>query len=286
MTTKGGSALVKGKGAKATVPASESSARLSTKPAAKSKSAVKSKTARQDVNAAAGRTSAEHAGARLRARREASGVSLRQFARELGVSASFLSQLETGKAQPSVATLYSICTALNMSIDDLFAVETMPLAAAEDAASTAEGKAVKPDQVSDLAFSEDPSRAWNFPSTARVSNPSPLVTPSDRKALVLDSGVTWERLTAMTEAKIDFVFVRYDVGGSSNSEGHLTRHAGTEYGFVLRGVLEVSLGFETYRMTPGDAISYDSSTPHRLTNVGDVPVEAIWFGEGRNNGTH
>src|SRR5665811_1719493 len=43
-------------------------------------------------------------GARLRARRLARGISLRQFARDLEVSASFISQLETGKAQPSVAT--------------------------------------------------------------------------------------------------------------------------------------------------------------------------------------
>jgi mannose-6-phosphate isomerase-like protein (cupin superfamily) len=29
-------------------------------------------------------------------------------------------------------------------------------------------------------------------------------------------------------------------------------------------------------VTAGDSISFDSSRPHRLTNVGDVPVEAIW----------
>ena len=67
------------------------------------------------------RVATDSVGARLRARREDRGVSLRQFARELDVSASFISQLETGKARPSVATLYSICAALDMSIDELFA---------------------------------------------------------------------------------------------------------------------------------------------------------------------
>ncbi|MDE3065805.1 MAG: cupin domain-containing protein, partial [Acidobacteriota bacterium] len=76
------------------------------------------------------------------------------------------------------------------------------------------------------------------------------------------------------------MFVRYDVGGSSTMDGRLIRHVGTEYGFVLRGVLEVTLGFETYRMSAGDSISFDSSRPHRLTNVGDEPVEAIWFDQG------
>ena len=59
-------------------------------------------------------------------------------------------------------------------------------------------------------------------------------------------------------------------------EGRLIRHVGTEYGFVLSGTLEITLGFETYRLHASDSISFDSSRPHRLANVGDVPVEAIW----------
>src|SRR5487761_2216868 len=59
-------------------------------------------------------------GARLRARRLSRGISLRQFARDLEVSASFISQLETGKAQPSVATLFAICSAPDIATDDLF----------------------------------------------------------------------------------------------------------------------------------------------------------------------
>jgi mannose-6-phosphate isomerase-like protein (cupin superfamily) len=30
-------------------------------------------------------------------------------------------------------------------------------------------------------------------------------------------------------------------------------------------------------MAAGDSISFNSEVPHRLLNVGDVPVEAIWF---------
>src|ERR1019366_8627943 len=59
-------------------------------------------------------------GARLRQRRMERGISLRQFARDIDVSASFISQLETGKAQPSVATFFSICAALDISTDELF----------------------------------------------------------------------------------------------------------------------------------------------------------------------
>ena len=59
-------------------------------------------------------------GASLRSARQASGLSLRELARQLSVSPSFLSQLENGKSQPSVATLYSIAQVLDLSIDELF----------------------------------------------------------------------------------------------------------------------------------------------------------------------
>jgi hypothetical protein len=50
---------------------------------------------------------------------------------------------------------------------------------------------------------------------------------------------------------------------------------------VLEGRLEVRIGFEEHVLEPGDSISFDSTIPHRLANVGDVPVRAIWFVLGR-----
>jgi transcriptional regulator with XRE-family HTH domain len=176
------------------------------------------------------------------------------------VSASFISQLETGKTQPSVATLYAICSALNMTIDDVFD---------DDEATT---------EISTRSTPTGHSARGN-----RTLAHSPVVSPAKRRRIKLDSGVTWERLSSATNANFDFVFVRYDVGGSSNNDGRLIRHIGTECGYVVSGVLEVTLGFETFIMEAGDAISFDSSTPHRLANVGDVPVEAIWFDEGGHN---
>ena len=60
-------------------------------------------------------------GRRVRAERERRGMSLRELARRVGVSPSLISQIETGKAQPSVGTLYSLTRALRMSVDQLFA---------------------------------------------------------------------------------------------------------------------------------------------------------------------
>jgi len=242
------------------------------------KSALDGRDARRTV----GRLSTVHIGPRLRQRRETLGVSLRQFARALDVSASFLSQLETGKARPSVATLYSICEALDLSIDDLFATSTSEQDASVREAASIIGVA---NGLHDFTTTEETRRAKGLPVRAFESSHSPLVHPSERKVLVLDSGVSWERLTPTTGAKANFLFIRYDAGASSTSDGNLIRHVGSEYWFVLKGVLEVTLGFETYRVNAGDAITFDSSTPHRLTNPGDDPAEAIRFDQSHDHPT-
>src|SRR5215207_8263475 len=59
-------------------------------------------------------------GERLREVRQRRGVSVRSLARELGVSASLVSQIETVKSQPSVSTLYALTTALGISVEDVF----------------------------------------------------------------------------------------------------------------------------------------------------------------------
>jgi mannose-6-phosphate isomerase-like protein (cupin superfamily) len=50
---------------------------------------------------------------------------------------------------------------------------------------------------------------------------------------------------------------------------------------VLSGRLQVRIGFDEYVLEPGDAISINSSVPHRLATLGDQPVTAIWFVLGR-----
>ena len=41
----------------------------------------------------------------------------------------------------------------------------------------------------------------------------------------------------------------------------MMRHAGQEYGYLLEGELEVTVGFEVFTIGPGDALSFDSSVP-------------------------
>ena len=58
-------------------------------------------------------------GMRIREIREKSGMSLRKLAKEVGVSPSFISQLEQSKAQPSINSLQKIAQVLGISMSTI-----------------------------------------------------------------------------------------------------------------------------------------------------------------------
>jgi transcriptional regulator with XRE-family HTH domain len=197
-------------------------------------------------------------GSRLRANRTMRHLTLRELARRVGVSPSLISQIETGRSQPSVGTLYAIATELEVSVDDL------------------------------LFDGDDTTRSDRRPGPSGArddqgpSSNGPVQRSHNRRAISLDSGVRWERLTTQHDDDVEFLDVVYDVGGASSTAESLTRHAGREYGIVLSGRLGVTLVFEEHVLEAGDSISFASTTPHRLANVGDVPVHAIWCVVGRD----
>jgi transcriptional regulator with XRE-family HTH domain len=205
---------------------------------------------------------------RLRDAREKAGLSLRQLARLLEISPSALSQIETGKSRPSVRTLYALVSQLNLSLDELFDNHNGEPAKI-DATHTEGGLTRTPSPPRDRTSSNGPIGA------------SPLQHADGRPRLDLDSGVRWERLTTEHDPLIDFLQVTYEPGGASNPRNSLVRHAGHEYGIVLSGVIDVTVGFETYHCHPGDAISFSSNEPHLLANHGTEPAVAIWFVVGR-----
>jgi transcriptional regulator with XRE-family HTH domain len=195
-------------------------------------------------------------GERLRAARTARALSLRELAGRLGVSPSLISQIETGRANPSVSTLYAIAAELDVSLDELLFNDRR---APEPAAPPLAGVA----------------------TTGTMTPSPPVQRAASRHRIRLASGVTWERLTTLSEPGIEFLHVTYEVGGASSPPDAFQRHPGHEWGYVLSGRLQVRIGFEEYVLEPGDAISINSSIPHRLATIGDEPVEAIWFVLGR-----
>lgn len=188
-------------------------------------------------------------GDRLREERIKAGISQRELARRLGLSASMISQLESGLSKPSVGTLYAIVTELDLSLDMV----------------------IRGEDYADTGGNDEPAEI------------NPLVHPHQRQSIDLASGVRWEELTATSEDGIDFLHAIYEVGGASTPDESLMRHHGREYGYVVSGKLGIQIGFRVYEMGSGDSIAFDSTRPHRLYNLGDEPVHAIWFVVGRDS---
>jgi transcriptional regulator with XRE-family HTH domain len=181
-------------------------------------------------------TASENLGPQLRLAREQKGVTVRQLARHVGVSPSLISQVERGLATPSVGTLLAITTELGLEIGDLF----------------------------------------KFGTRTGQTAPGPVQRGNSRKVIRLASGVCWERLTAAADPEVEFLYAVYDVGSASCGEDLMLRHGGKEYGYLLSGRLGVKIGFEEYKLNPGDAISFRAQIPHRLWCIGNQPAVAIW----------
>jgi transcriptional regulator with XRE-family HTH domain len=187
-------------------------------------------------------------GKRIREERLRQSIGVRELARRVGVSAGLISQVELGRASPSVGTLYAIVNVLGLSLDKLLL---------------------------------DQSSASAPVSRAARKGVDPVVRQGEGRTIQLASGVTWERLTPRAPQDVDFVSVIYEVGGESCPEDSPVRHSGSEYGHVLAGRLGVTVGLKTYELGPRDSISFESTRPHRLFNAGDELLEAIWFVVGR-----
>lgn len=200
-------------------------------------------------------------GERIREERVSRGVSLRTLAAEVGVSASMISQIENGKSQPSVSTLYAITSALGVSIQDVFD------AALRDAQAPARA----------IADNGSPTTVLQALGSSRGRRIGPVVHPDERQVLTLDTGVIWERLGELPPHSVDFLLVTYPPGGTSSSPGGLMRHPGTEFGYLISGKLTLTLGFDEIHLTPGDSISFESTTPHSYHNEGTTPAVGVWF---------
>jgi transcriptional regulator with XRE-family HTH domain len=205
-------------------------------------------------------------GPRLKEIRLKADLSLREVARQLSVSPSFVSQIENGKSQPSVATLYSFARLLGVPIDVLFDSQWGTDVSLESK--------INADQISRNNF-ETPTDAWDA-SRARIS----AVNPINRSLITMDSGVQWERLAATSEKSVNFMEIVYEPGAESNESGDLLIHDGFEYGYALEGEIEVTIGDLVLSLTKGHSIGFDSSIPHKLRNNGLVPFHGIWFVHG------
>jgi transcriptional regulator with XRE-family HTH domain len=172
-------------------------------------------------------------GERLRAIRTLRRVTLRTVAERAGLSESFLSQVERGRANASIASLTRIAAALGVSVADLFEPNG------------------EPSRPRVLRRQSRPALAFGTLGRKYMLTPRPL-----------------EHLQVMCG--------ELDAGGSTGDEPY-THGDSEELLVVLEGVVHLQLGTEIYELRAGDSIDYRSSTPHRLSNIGDGVAEVMWI---------
>lgn len=183
-------------------------------------------------------------GAQLRAAREAAGLTLKTLAESMGVTPSLLSQIETDKVQPSLNTLYQLVNRLNLSMDALLGV------GGGDGSGLPGG------------------RGASRPTVQRAGeNPS----------LVLETGITWERLAGGLEDTMEPLIITFPPHSSSSPAERLSQYHGYEFGLLLEGQLTLKLGFDSYELNAGDSLHFDAYRPHSYVNESDSPARGVWF---------
>jgi transcriptional regulator with XRE-family HTH domain len=90
-------------------------------------------------------------GKRIREHRNENGMSLRELGKRAGVTASFLSQVENDQVSPSLSSLQSIATALNVPMFSLLN-------------DTPNGNVVRADEARQITF-EEPNISYNILTT-------------------------------------------------------------------------------------------------------------------------
>jgi len=184
-------------------------------------------------------------GDELRRVRVSRKLSLRSVATEVGVSASLLSQVETGKTQPSVSTLYALVNHLGISLDGLMK-------------TPGQAEAIDPDRYEDGHHGIVQRRSEN-----------PIIE--------MENGVVWERLADGGKDDADPLMVTYEPGSSSSVEAKMMRHDALEYGVIIEGNLTLRIESEIHELYPGDSFSFDANRLHMYENNSSKPARGIWF---------
>jgi mannose-6-phosphate isomerase-like protein (cupin superfamily) len=178
----------------------------------------------------------------------------------VGVTPSLISQIERGQSRPSVSTLFAMAQALEVPVDAFF---REPAVAAVAPSPSVPRPAPAPEE-------------WAVPvreHTELDGHGRYMVRRGDRATIDIEGGVRWERLTPQTMRHLDFFELVYGPGAQSNAT--LYSHPGTEMVLVMSGRLDITVGFEHYRLEPGDSMQFPSSMPHRYANPTEETTRAV-----------
>ncbi|MEA4908215.1 MAG: helix-turn-helix domain-containing protein [Chloroflexi bacterium] len=185
-------------------------------------------------------------GARLKYRRQEIGISLRKLAQTTGLTASFLSQVEHGKANLSLNSLHRLAEAMDVPL----------LYFLSDHGGI-------PEEVS-------PPDEEVVPATVFT----PVMSIEERPQLILPlSGVVYELLVPNLGRKMVALCGRL-APGTDNVARRL--HESTEeFIYVLSGRLLIGLESGEYILNAGETIYFEGEKLRKLA-CGSTDQEAVW----------
>jgi transcriptional regulator with XRE-family HTH domain len=184
-------------------------------------------------------------GQQLKSIRRGKGITLRQLAEMTDLSRGFIGQIEAGTANPSVGTLKKVADALGIPMGALFtdgaAEQITSSPGANGAAPVSEVRVVRKDRRKTLMW---PGRPWK----------TYLLTPD-------------------LQRKMEVMLNELEPGDTFDE---VYTHEGEEFGLILEGAYEVTVGDEVFVLEEGDSIYYPSRIPHKMRVVGDRRTKALW----------
>ena len=177
----------------------------------------------------------KHIGERIKRLRLKKSMGLVELGRHTGLSASFLSQLETGRVVPTLRNLARIAMVFSKDLSYFFEAE--------------------PQAMFRIHRRKDRVR---LPQTG-VDNPSYF----------------FESLGYMVpDRHMDPYFAEF-VPLAANQAPKAHVHAGYEFLYVLDGELDLQHGENRTMLEQGDAVYFDSTTPHSYLCHGSQPASAL-----------
>ena len=182
-------------------------------------------------------------GAKIRAiRTTEANMTIEALARAAGVSISLISQIERGRAEPSLQSLRRIGAALGVPIARFFL-------GGEDA---------QPGESDRLG--------------RRL-----VVRRDERKHLrVPESDITWELLVPDLNRKLEVLWGEVEPGAITPPlDKDPSQHIGEEVIVVLEGRLTCLYDGDEFELGAGDSIAWDPTLPHRIENRGTKTVRMV-----------
>jgi DNA-binding XRE family transcriptional regulator/mannose-6-phosphate isomerase-like protein (cupin superfamily) len=179
------------------------------------------------------------------------GLSMRELARRTGLSASFLSQMESGKTNASLDTLRRISEVIEMPIFRLLADDS---------------HVVSPVNQSRQPCDEDDQFVGVYTPVVRGGCRTKMIIPPSR--------VTYELLVPDLGRKMEAFCGR--LSPNTGNVARRLREPTEEFILVLSGVLQIGLRDQEYKLYAGDSIYFEGYDLYSLA-CGSKDQDVVWI---------